>query len=135
MRLTHGQARTAHGILHEISSAEKLPLRARYRVYQLLRVLEGPVGDSDRILGAVMERHLKRDASGLPVYSSDQRGEPTAEIADLLSLRREQAEVLAVEVELEVEPLRASELGEVMEVLSPAMLAAMGPMFEWDSVE
>lgn len=132
MKLTLQTVRVAHGVFHQLAAVDGLTLRGRYRLYQLLRAIEGPVTDSDRILEEILKRHVERDDTSRPVYTADQDGSQAVVIRDPMALQAAQAEALAIEETIDAEPLKASELGSAIEALSPAALAALGPLFEWD---
>lgn len=132
MKLKIQQVRQAHSVLHQVADADGLPLPARYRLYQLLRALSGPVSDSDRILEEIASEHVERDDAGEIIYTTDQAGGPAAVIRDPLGLRHAQTAALAIEVDVQAQPLRASELGVALEEINPAALAALGELFDWD---
>lgn len=136
LEMTIGEIQLAQGLLHRIAQLEDTPRKTRYSIYQRLREFEGPLEDAERDLEAVREQFMKRNEDGEVVYTESKDGSLTVEITNPVEFRKKQEEIMDTQVSLNIEPLRASDLGDSIDEVARqfmAILVELRDFFIWDS--
>jgi hypothetical protein len=134
MKITNSAVLAAIPALKELVTVH-LPVRASFRVARLARQVEQAAQDVDGARTRLVEQHAKRDAEGRLEAPRDESGEPiqgSVLLNDPAAFGRELNELLDLEVELAVEPIRLGDLGEKVE-LAPAVLIGLGPLLVDDA--
>ena len=133
MEVTNGEILGAVAPLRELIQVP-LPVRASYRVACLARAVDGAAQDIEATRTRLVERFAERDAEGgfAPVVVDGEAQPGQVRIANPAAFQSELRELLGMTTELDVAPLRLSELGTACE-LAPATLLALGPLLADDA--
>ncbi|HLS02996.1 MAG TPA: hypothetical protein VK054_13650 [Beutenbergiaceae bacterium] len=132
MKASIARIQAAHAVLQQIGEQEEVPVRGRYRIYQLSREFMQVLEAADQLRDQLLEEFAEKDQDGQPKYISTEDGGVEVTLTDPVAFRERIAELMSTEEEVEGQPLRASELGEAIAKISPAQLVTLGPFFEWD---
>lgn len=109
--------------------ALKLPTKVNYKIAKNLRILEGAYEPYQKVYGQLVDQHAKRDENRVKIEPAP--GQVTIENLD--KFNAEVNVLLAETVEVDIWPIKLSELGE--ESLTGAQLMSIDWLIDDDSAE
>lgn len=110
--------------LQELAQRQPKTATFAFRVRRLMRVVLPIAEDVEQSRSAIIDRYTERAADGQPVAA----GPNQVRLTDADACTRELRELMAIEVTLRVEPIRAEDLEAEGIVPTPSLAYRLGPL-------
>lgn len=102
---------------------EAIPARLALKFVRIARVLDGHVGDFNKVRESIINKHCEKDEDGNPIIVDGNK----YSIPDMEGYYIESQELLSEEVEVDVKPLSENDL-ELLGNISIEAMARLSPI-------